>query len=221
MVYNLKALILALLAVLAMSAVVASAAQAAGKFTTTGTKITAEAGEVQLLLPAVKSSGTCGAAALQSAVINGIEGVDMVPIYAECNFFGESKSTFDINDCTYPLYNLQTDGATKEYLATMDLKCPSGKVMVITAPGIFCRVTLLEKKNLEHVRLTNEPGSKPVQDVTMKTTLSGLKYKVENYNGGNCTQGTGEGEDGSWSVGSYTFDADNALGETVGLQISD
>ena len=134
MTRNLKALGLALVAVFAMSVVGASAASAATEFhaekapvTLTGSQhagedvFTTDAGTVSC-----ENASYVGSQATATALTS-----SATPSYSGCHATFGLNTTIDVNECKYIFHS-----DTKK----VDISCPSGKVLAVTAPG--CEITV-------------------------------------------------------------------------------
>jgi hypothetical protein len=173
MIRNLKAFGLALVAVLAMSAVVASAAQAES----TTHKLTSQTGVYPLNLSATSVVGnevfnTAGGkveckGSYSASVGEATQAVTATPTYTECKAFGFVSAGVNMNGCSYT-FNLTTRVKADEYLAHVDLNCPAGKSVVITAGT--CELQVHAQKGLTHAGITNMTQS-PHNDITIDATV--------------------------------------------------
>jgi len=193
MIRNLKSLGLALVAVLAMSAMVASAAQAVPQYTgsaypTTGTgsntsgseTFTTEGGTVQCDSHFV---GTLSAANSTLTV---------TPSYSNCTAFGFINADVHENGCTY-VFHASSKLGTDHYSSTVDVVCPAGAQMVITAAT--CEVAVPAQTGLSSVTTQNLAGGTVtvvpnVANITMNVLkdgfgcpFSGTGHKKGTYHG--------------------------------------
>jgi hypothetical protein len=177
MIRNFKALGLALVAILAMSVVVASAAQAEK----TEAKITSQTNVYPLQLSATSTVGneifnTAGGkveckGSYSASVGAASANVTATPTYTECKAFGFVAATVTMNGCAYK-FNLTTIVKADEYLAHVDLVCPAGKSVVITAGT--CEVVVHAQTGLTHAGITNMTPKEPAKehgDITIDATV--------------------------------------------------
>jgi hypothetical protein len=207
---KLKMLGLAFVAVLALAALLSSAASAANytasSYPTTGTAesalgndvLTTEAGKVEC-----KShfEGTLSSASSSLTV---------VPKYTGCKAFGFLEATVTMNSCDYPF--TEPTGSSDSYSANLDISCPFGKVIEVTAGT--CKMTIGAQTGLSSVAITNNTGA---GDVTVKANVTEIHYTVTQDGFGCSFSGTG-GKFGATYIQSsaVTFDATNAATLDVG-----
>jgi hypothetical protein len=193
MTRNLKVLGLALVAMLAMSAVVASAASAqatTAKFTAMdnlypktfhGTNVagqetfTTEAGTVEC---ASTFSGSL-AGASQEVTVNAV--------YSGCKAFGFLNATVAMEGCSYKFKITTTlTSPTHHYQAHVDVVCPAGKAIKITAGT--CVVTIGAQTGLTTVDLENHASTTAI---LVRPTVGGVNYTVVTDGFGCPFTGTG------------------------------
>jgi len=178
-------------AALALTAVAASAAQAAPEFhvesassatpaTITGEqvgtqKFTTNAGTVECSTATFKGSTTVTTTTTQS----------LLPSYSGCKAFGFLTSTVTPNGCEYKFH--LTAGGVSPYPATVDVVCPSGKVIEVTTAFTSCKITVGSQNGLSGVSITNE-GSKTTRDLKVSLEVTGVTYT---QTGANCAGGEG------------------------------
>ena len=166
MIRNLKSLGLALMAVAAFGVVGVSAASAAefhseGATTTlTGTQtsqhvFTTTAGTVKC--NTATFSGTQSGATTQF--------VTVTPFYSGCIAFGFINVPIHVNACTYT-FDANNSGQ-------VEIKCPAGKAIEMTAPG--CTTTIGAQKGLKSRTYTNE-GAGTTRELTVHTNIAGIHY---------------------------------------------
>jgi long-subunit fatty acid transport protein len=170
MTRNFKALGLALVAAFAMSAVVASAASAAefhaekAPVTLTGSQhagedvFTTDAGTVSCEEATYTGSQATVTALTASAT----------PKYSGCHATFGLNTTVDVNECKY-IFNANT--------GKVDISCPAGKVIAVTAPG--CEITVGSQTGLSSATFTNV-GAGTTREITIDVALSGIKYEEHN-----------------------------------------
>ncbi len=169
MTRNFKALGLALVAVFAMS-VGASAASAAefhaekAPVTLTGTQhagedvFTTDAGTVSC-----ENASYTGSQATVTSLTAGA-----IATYSGCHAAFGLNTTIDVNECKY-VFNANTK--------KVDISCPAGKVIAVTAPG--CEITVGSQTGVGSVNYTNI-GSGTTREITIDVALTGIKYEEHN-----------------------------------------
>jgi hypothetical protein len=227
---NLKALGLAMVAALALSAVAASSAQAlnahhfqVGKAPAV---ITAH-DETGAAKPAFSITGgehvvECGTATYEGTVNKKIENteVTVVPTYSGCEVDGLIPATIDVNHCAYLLTNKTNANGDAELHIECAKKEGTEEHTEITITyeifGSKCVVHIHPTQTLVgvHYTQTENPESKK-KDITIKATLSGIKYLET---GSGFCPPTHTGEDGTLN-GGITATAYEDLGsELVGTE---
>jgi len=159
-IYKLKTLGLALVAVLAMSAVVASAASAqftASSYPTTVTAIS-ELGNDDLKTEG--GSVECEAH-FQGTLTEASATMTITATNDRCKAFGFSEATVSMNGCDYVFHSN----------GMVDLECSGTNKIVITAGS--CEVQIGTQTGLSKVDLANGAG-----DITAKATVAGIAYTV-------------------------------------------
>jgi hypothetical protein len=184
MIRNLKVLGLALVAVLAMSAMVASAASASqytgSAYPTTGTgsntagneTFTTPGGTVQC------DSHFEGTLAAASSTLT------VTPKYTNCVAFGFLNATVNMNGCDYLFHSGPAQGGGV-YFHTVDIVCPAGKSIVITAGT--CVADVGGQTGLAKVKTTNLAGG----TVTVQPEVAGITLNVTTDGFGCPFSGTG------------------------------
>jgi hypothetical protein len=176
MIRKLKTLGIAVVAVLAMSAVVASAASAAN-FTAssypTGASATSAAGNDDFKTEA--GSIECHGAFSVASISEPTENVTVTPTYKDCTAFGGFVSaSVNMNGCDYVFH---VNGV-------VDIECPAGKAIVITAGA--CEIDVPEQTGLKSVSLSNVGNH-----INVKAGVSGITYEVTKDGFGCPFSGTG------------------------------
>jgi hypothetical protein len=171
MIRNLKTLGLAFVAVFAMSAIGASAASAATEFhaekapvTLTGTQ---HAGEDVFVTDAGKVSCEEATYTGSQATVTSLTS-SATPKYSGCHATFGLNTTVDVNECKY-VFHADT--------GKVDISCPAGKVIAVTAPG--CEVTVGSQTGLGTATFTNK-GAGTTREITIDVKLSGIKYEEHN-----------------------------------------
>lgn len=223
---NLKILGLALVAVLATSAIAAAAgAQAvtpefhltagSGTGTAKGSSndnvFTVEGGNVKCTekasVPGAQFEVTGQPLTSTTAVV--------VPIYKNCKAFGV-EATVAMEGCTY-LFHL-VEGSSPP-TAKVDVVCPTGKSITVSAPSLPCTITIGAQTGLEHVTFTNSGGTEPT-DITANIAIGESPKKAITYTktGAGCPGGAGTGTNGKYT-GTVTLRGFNSAGTQVGLHV--
>jgi len=187
---NLKALGLALVAVLAMSALTAAGASAeAFKFKAEKTPTTLSGN--QHGAPDVFTTDT-GSVSCNEAKYAGeqvgteVTQVTVTPTYSECTAFGLFNVPIDTNGCQYKFTVDTKVGAT--YEGKVDVVCPAGQVIKVTAPG--CTVTVGSQAGLGSITYTNV-GAGATREVTVDVNITtGLAYEEHRPLFGLCANNT-------------------------------
>jgi hypothetical protein len=216
MTCNLKALGLALVAMLAMSAVVASAASAQA---TPTQKFTAMDGTYPEAFHGTNVAGqetfTTEAGTLECAstfsgsIAEPTQAITVTPVYAGCKWFGFLNATIAIEGCNYKFKLTTTLTSPHRYQAHVDVVCPAGKSIKITAGT--CVVTIGEQLNLTTVDLENRADTKAV---LVRPTVGGINYTVVTDGFGCPYAGTG-----AKTGATYTLHSATSVSSTGGVHI--
>jgi hypothetical protein len=197
MIRMLRNLSLGLGAALALSAVGASAAMAVPQFTassypaqTTGTGISlvnTEAGwtECDLHVVGHHQPGSSSTLTLTKTLSN-------------CEAFGFLSATVNTEGCSY-LFHATEKVSSGVYKHHMDIVCPAGKSIKISAAGGLCKMEIKGQTGLTTIKTTNLAGGQ----VTVSPEVSGLAYTVTTDGFGCPFSGTGNKTDGK-ETGSVT-----------------
>lgn len=175
MISKFKALGVAALTVVAMSAITASSAQAAN-FTASSYPAVGTASSAQENEDMVTEAGSveCKAHFVMAAISEGTSSITVTPTYTECKTWGWFNGSVNMNGCDYVFY---TSGA-------FDLKCPTGKVVVIT--GFNCEVQIAGQNSLVGMDLKNNGTG-----ISIQATVGGINYTVTKDGFGCPYSGTG------------------------------
>lgn len=139
-------------------------------------------------------SASCKGASFSGELAAMAETVTVAPSYSECTAFGLA-ATVSVNGCAYVLHPGEESGKD-EFKATMDISCPAGKTMTITAGT--CEVQVATQKGLGTVTLADKIGEESTS-VGMEAKLTEVHYVVTK-DGFLCPlSGTGEKTKGSYS----------------------
>jgi hypothetical protein len=193
---NLRILGLAFVAMLAMSAVMAAGASGneltAEEYpaTLTGVKDPTEAAPDKLVLTAGNISCTTPK---YDATLNKAETtVSVTPSYTGCTSFG-FPATVHINGCTYLLHL----GAAGSTAATVDIVCPAGQEITITANpaehGLTPKCTVhIKPQTLGGSVTIKNIGAGTTRELTLEINLTNIHYTHTEGTGlGKCSAGTG------------------------------
>jgi hypothetical protein len=189
MIRNLKALMLASMAVLAVGAVAASAVQAVEFHSPEGaatlTAIPDGTGKTaHQVFDAAGGSITCntvtGVASIGGSTASVVQLTSIV-YSGNCNFVGQT-ATINMNGCTYSFH------ANGE----VDIVCPAGKEITFSVPSPICDVVVPPQTGLSSV--TYHPINEETE-VTIESHVTGIAY---------AATGAGCPETGSFTNGNYT-----------------
>jgi len=206
---NLKALGLALVASFAMSAVVASAASAEAysfKADTVPTTLTGNQHAGNDVFTTDTGTVSCNIATYEGTqTVTPTNSVTVKPSYGECRAFGLFNVPIHVNGCEYKF----TAGTkvSGNYEGTVDIVCPTGKFIEVTAPG--CLVTVGAQNNLGKVTYTNI-GIGATKEVTVDVNITGLAYEEHRPPFGICTNNTVPQTDGTY-VGAGLVTGENPV----------
>jgi hypothetical protein len=117
---------------------------------------------------------------------------------SKCAAFGLGEAaSISMNGCAYEL-RPQEKAAENEFGGLMDIKCPEGQKITITAGT--CEVQIGPQEGLSSVGYINDPSAEAHKDaVTFKPEISGsLRYSKTKDGGGCPLSGAGEKTDGSY-----------------------
>lgn len=208
---NLKILGLALVAMLAVTATAASVASAA--------KLTAES--YPATVTGASEAGneivvTAGAVSCPKSTYHGVisepaSTLSVTPVFAGCTALGFPGVT-DMNGCTLLLHSVGLALG-----ASLDLVCPAGQEMTVTAISAGttkCTVHVKPQTGLESITVT-PIGSGATRELTLDINLAKIQYTHTAGTGiGACTSGSG-------STGTLTaktlITGENAGGTHVGI----
>jgi hypothetical protein len=205
-----KTLGVALFAVLAMAAVSTSAASAANytasSYPTTGTATSNSANQSF----AFEAGFVSCAAHFQGTLKASSWNLTVIPVYTGCSAFGFLNATVNMNGCSYSFRS--PAGSGDEYSAFVDIVCPAGKVIEITAAT--CKLTIGNQFSAGAVYFVNDTAA---QDTTFDIHLIGIAYTVVADGFGCPFAGTGAKTGASYSQGfPVTFDSTNGASIHVG-----
>jgi len=153
-----------------------------------------------------------------SALTSPATTVAITPTYSNCTFAGLA-GTVAMNGCTYLMHISPSAGVTT---ASMDIVCPNGKEITITAPNagtVKCIEHIPAQTGLSAATLTNV-GSGATREITVAIALTELKYSQTpgTAESGNCATSDGK-SDGTYT-GKTLFTAENGSGAHVGIFLS-
>jgi hypothetical protein len=204
MTRNLKALGLTLVAVFAMSAIAASAAQAVPTLTSEVSPVTLEASGGGLgsgqQFKVFGSSVECESSHFHSPLTTTpATEITIEPEYGpECRTATGLEDTVTMNGCDYLFHNLQKV-AVGHYNATVDIKCPEGKVIEVhiyathtthAEKKALCTLTIPAQTNLEKATVTTKTTSgSNFGDLIIEGTIGNI-HVVQHRNSILCPAGT-------------------------------
>jgi hypothetical protein len=149
-----KALGIAVFAVLAMSAIVSSAASAAS-FTAASYPVTYAGNQAPTephVFKADTFETTCKNAEFKGTANEASSTATLTPTYSECTAAG-LEATIDMNGCSY-VFHITTTTAT-DWDSTVDVSCPAGKDITITAGFGACVIHVPAQTGKSNVTLKN------------------------------------------------------------------
>jgi hypothetical protein len=137
----------------------------------------------------------CSVATFKGEMEIWTETEEVSPVYGECVAFG-FFATVTTNGCTYVLHAGEELVEPGDFEGTMDIKCPTGKKIVVTAGT--CEVQVGGQEGLGKVEYEDLTEASP-QEIELSTSLTKLKYSKVKDGFGCSLTGTGEKEDGTYS----------------------
>jgi hypothetical protein len=137
----------------------------------------------------------CSVATFKGGLDIWTETEEVSPAYSECTAFG-FFATVTTNGCTYVLHAGEELAEPGDFEGTMDVKCPTGKKIVITAGT--CEIQVGGQEKLGKVEYDDLTEASP-EEIRLSTSLAKLKYSKTKDGFGCPLTGTGEKEDGTYS----------------------
>jgi hypothetical protein len=113
--------------------------------------------------------------------------LDVVALFESCSAFG-SAATVNPEGCGFRLHGVAPT-AKDEYSGRLGIKCEVGESIKITTAA--CSVELKEQGPLSSVKLIDDTAAAPVENVTLKPEVKGIKYTVTEDGVGCPFNGTG------------------------------
>jgi hypothetical protein len=199
MIRNLKALMLASMAVLAVGAVAASAANAATFTSPSGaatitTKPDGTGKTAHQVLDIGGGTITCNTLHAHTS-IGGTSATSIltssIAYSGNCNYVGQA-STININGCNY---RFNASG-------TVDIVCPGGNEITYSVPSPVCDVTIPAQTGLSSVTYHSISST----EVTIESHLTGIAYTAT---GAGCPE-TGHFTNGNFTTGNFIITAEIA-----------
>ncbi len=186
---NLRISALALAVVLAMSAMVAAGASAEAPFKfkseSASTNLTGKQHAANDVLRVHTGTVSCNDVTyLGSMVGTETSEFSLTPSYSGCVAFGLASS-IDVNGCSYRFKAGTKVGAN--YEGSVDVVCPTGKQIEVTAPG--CTVTVKSQNGLGSVTYTNV-GAGATREITVDLNINNLAYEEHRPFFGICATNT-------------------------------
>jgi hypothetical protein len=187
---NLRILGLALVAMLAISATATSVAAAAPKLTAESYPATITgASEANNVASITAGNVSCPGSSYHGLISEPSTTLTVAFEFAGCTAFG-FPGIADVNGCTLVLH-----GVGLSLQATLDLACPPGQELTVTAVAAGattkCTVHIKPQTGLETVTIT-PIGTGATRELTLDINLSGIQYTHTAGTGiGACTSGSG------------------------------
>jgi hypothetical protein len=142
-----------------------------------------------------KLSVECSTATFKGELDIWTETEEVSPTYSGCTAFGIS-ATVATNGCTFLLRAGEELAEPGDFEGTIDVNCPTGKKIVITAGT--CEVQVGSQEKVSKVEYDNDTEASP-DKITLSTALTKLKYN-KTKDGFACPlTGAGEKEDGTYN----------------------
>lgn len=132
--------------------------------------------------------------------------------FTNCIAFGFINATISTNGCESVFYPTEKVSADV-YKAHMDIVCPAGKVIQLTAAT--CAATIGSQSGLTTVDLVNNTGASP-SHLSLTPTVTGIAYTVTTDGFGCPFSGTGSKNDGE-IIGE---EASTLVAESKGVPVS-
>jgi hypothetical protein len=137
----------------------------------------------------------CSVATFEGEMDIWTETEEVTPTYKECKAFGLS-ATVTANGCTYVFHAGAELAEAGDFEGTMDIKCPSGQKIAVTAGT--CEVQVGAQEGLGKVEYDDLTEASP-EELKLSTSLTKLKYNKSKDGVGCPLTGTGEKENGTYS----------------------
>jgi hypothetical protein len=200
-----------LLAAVALGAF-ASAAQAS-TFTAEKYPATISGAQVGEHVFSVESGLTvkCKSATFSGTLSAASSTITMAPVYKECVAFGFVNSTVNFNSCNY-LFHAGEEVAADKHAGSVDIVCPKGGPIVITAGTCETQIPAQTGLNTNNIENNTSP-----KDATASGSLTGITYTKTKDGFGCPFAGTGTRTDGGYS-GTATATATSG-GVQVGIWV--
>jgi len=133
--------------------------------------------------------------------------LDFLVFYESCSIPGVGEATVSGEECGFRLHALEPV-AKYQYTGRLGIKCEIGESIQITAGN--CSMELKEQAPLTSVKLISDTTASPVENVTLKPEVKGIKYKVTKDGTGCPFSGTGTKTNGELSsTSNITLTAQN------------
>jgi hypothetical protein len=225
----LRILGLVLLAVFAIGAVMASGAMANKEFKSpesTGTTfLTGEAHAGNDVASFDAGELTCSNVTYSGSLAGtSSPSMTLSPTYTGCHtvFIFTFNVTIDVNGCAY-VFRIEA-GANANNEGEVEIECPNGKVIEVTAPG--CTKTIPPQSGLQKVTYTNKGNVSPARemDLTFDIALTGITYEEHNVPPGNtCENNTVHTTNGTYNgaatVRGYSSPSTHSAATQIGITV--
>jgi hypothetical protein len=137
----------------------------------------------------------CGANAFLGKLEEAMSKITLARLAGECVAFG-SEALIANEECRYELQAVW-EVAEDDYDADLNLVCPMGKSIKITAGA--CEVEIPSQWGLGAVEIVNDTAASPHPDITVTPEVTGMSYVVTQDGLGCPFSGTGAKADGAIS----------------------
>jgi uncharacterized protein YrzB (UPF0473 family) len=185
------------------------------------TIVTAEQTEADALFAADAGEVTCTSLTYEGTVsAKTTTAATLQPSYSGCHLIAiiTFNVTIDPNGCAYVVSIEAGDNPENE--SQVEIECPSGKVIEVTAPG--CTVTVPPQKGLKKATFTNKGAGKE-RHLKMDLNLTGMTYEEHNVAPGNtCGNSTTHTTNGTYQSNATAkgYEDSRKEGAQVGVWVS-
>lgn len=149
-------------------------------------KFTTEAGSIE-----------CKESTFHAVLSEETSTLTVTPSYKGCkaSFLG-AEATVSMEECTY-VFHLSGKASTDNFGSSMDISCPTGKSIKLTAAT--CKAEVKAQNGLEKLDVIDDTSASPKKDITARPTVTGIAYTVT-QDGALCPfNGTGEKTGGEYT----------------------
>jgi|GEM_PF-1204185 len=139
--------------------------------------------------------------------------LELTPSYGECTAFGFLGTMIDVNGCKYR-FNSESVLAEDKASGSVDVVCPGGNKIVITAPN--CEVSVGNQNGLKTVNYTDTTTALPKKDIDISVNTPALIYTQISKGFPGCTNASFI--NGKW-VGETTVKGTTGGGAADGIEL--